>query len=79
MSDNLKRKIERIEKMVGISESADPRASCYPNNFGELTLRAYKSEEEWQQFLRTRHSKPYPEFWDWLDQQIAQLKVAKNN
>lgn len=77
MSDNLKRKIERIEKMVGISEIADPRASYYPNNFAELTLVVHVGEGKWQQFLRTRHSEPSPLFWAWIDQQTGQLKTKK--
>jgi hypothetical protein len=79
MSDNLKRKIERLEKAVGISEGADPRASHYPNNFAEMMLMAHVGEEKWRQFLRTRQSKPSPLFWDWLDQQTGQQKATKNN
>jgi len=53
--------------MVGISEGADPRASRYPNSLVELALMAHVGEEKWRQFLRTRHSKPCPKLWDFID------------
>jgi len=79
MNDNLKSKIERLEKAVGISEGADPRASYYPNSLVELALMAHVGEEKWRQFLRTRHSKPCPELWDLMDHLTEQRKATKNN
>jgi hypothetical protein len=78
VSDNLKRKIERIEKAVGISEGADPRASYYPNNFAEMVLMVHVGEGKWQQFLRTRHSEPCPKFWDWIDQWIVRASQSSS-
>ena len=76
---NISRRIEKVEKVVGISKGADPRASYYPNNFAEMALMVHVGKEKWQQFLRTRNSKPCPKFWDWLDQKIGQRKATKNN
>jgi hypothetical protein len=79
VNSNLKSKIERIEKAVGISEGTDPRASRYPNSLVEMALMAHVGEEKWRQFLRTRHGKPCPKLWDWIDQQTEQRKATQNN
>ena len=76
MNSNLKRRIERLEQAVG-TDSDDPRAYCYPNDFAELAIRATKGKEEWQKFLQTRRSKPNPRFWDWIDQKVRQLRKNK--
>jgi hypothetical protein len=70
---NLERRIERAEQAVGLSGRDDPRAYTYPNSAAEFSLMCELGRDRWQQFLRTRHSKSCPEFWDWLDQTIDRL------
>lgn len=77
MHSNLKRKIERLEQAIGISEGTDPRAYSYPNNLVEAVLMARMTEDQLKEHLMTRCKKPSPELCDRFDELFE--RVRKNN
>ncbi len=72
MNSNLKRKIERLEQAVGLSESDDPRVYSYPNTLAEATHMAHMSQDKRQEYLRTRRKRPSSQDCDMFDRVLSQ-------
>ena len=74
MNSNLKRKIERLEQAVGLSESDDPRVYSYPNTLAEAVHKAHMSQGKRQEYLRTRRKRPSSQVCDIFDRVLSQRK-----
>lgn len=68
MSSSLKRRVERLEQAVGMSESDDPRAYTYPNDFSEGMIMARMTDQQLKEYLRKRTKRPSSEACDRFDE-----------
>lgn len=73
MSRNLKRRVERVEQAIGVSECDDPRTYSYPNTLVEAIIMEHMSQDMLQEYLRTRRKRPSSEVCDMFDRLLSQL------
>ena len=79
MNGNLERRVERLERAVGLSEGDNPRAYTYPNDLSELMVMARMTDQQLQQHLRNRRNRPFPEMCDSFDELFEKAKATKGN
>ena len=73
--NNINRRLGKIEKQLNIDSTGcnDPRVYYYPNSLAEGIHMAHMSEDERQEYLRTRHNRPSSQVCDSFDKIFSEL------